>query len=220
MWLSFVLRLAKQIDNGLICFARVRGKARNDVAEIVRVELCVLVDLAGKESFAERTEGHKPNAEFLERRNHFRFRFSQPQRVFVLQRSDRLNCVRATNCFYPGFRKAEVLHFALLNQFLHRSRHIFDGHVGVNAVLIEKIDDIGPEPLERSLGDFLDVRGPAIQPSLLAGAGINFESEFGGDHRLLAERSKRFAHQFFVGERTIDFRGIEKCDAALDSLRG
>ena len=33
---------------------------------------------------------------------------------------------------------------------------------------------------------------------------------------LLANGSERFAHEFFVGERTIDFGGIEECNAAFD----
>jgi hypothetical protein len=41
------------------------------------------------------------------------------------------------------------------------------------------------------------------------------EAELGGNHDLSAERSKRFADQFFVGERPINFGGVEKRDAAL-----
>ena len=69
---------------------------------------------------------------------------------------------------HPCFGKAEVLHLALLNQFFHRSRNVFDRHVGVNAVLIEQVDDIGLQALERGLGDFLDVFWPAVQPGLFA----------------------------------------------------
>src|SRR5207249_1250446 len=43
-----------------------------------------------------------------------------------------------------------------------RSRHIFDWHVRVNPVLIEQIDDVGLEALERGFGDLLDVLWPTI----------------------------------------------------------
>jgi len=63
---------------------------------------------------------------------------------------------------HSWFRKAEVLHLTLVDELLHRSRDVFDGHVRVNAVLIEQIDDIGLESLEGCLGDFLDVFWPTI----------------------------------------------------------
>ena len=73
----------------------------------------------------------------------FCFWLSPPQGVFALQRGDGLNGVGATDGLHAGFGKAEVLHLALLNQFLHRSRHLFDRDVGIDAVLIEQIDDVG-----------------------------------------------------------------------------
>ena len=53
--------------------------------------------------------------------------------------------MRAADGFNPGFGKAKVLHLALLDQFLHGSRHVFYRHTGVNAMLIEKIDGINLE---------------------------------------------------------------------------
>ena len=97
----------------------------------------------------------------------------------------------------------------------YRSRNFLDRHVGVNAVLVEQIDDIGPEALERRLGDFLDVLWPTIQPGLFAGVRIKLEAEFRGNHYLLTEGSESFAQEFFVGERAVDFRSIEEGDATV-----
>ena len=69
----------------------------------------------------------------------------------------------AANCLHAGFGQAEVLHLALLNQVLHRSRDVFDRHVRVDAVLVEEVDGLDLEPLERRLGDLLDVRRPAVE---------------------------------------------------------
>ena len=125
--------------------------------------------------------------------------------------------MRATDGFHACFRKAEVLHLALLNQVLHRSCYILDRHIRVNAVLIEQIDDVGLEPLERALDCFLDVLWPAIEGIPLASVlRIRRPAELGCDHHLIAEWSEGFAHEFFVGEWTVDFGGIEKCDAAFD----
>jgi hypothetical protein len=62
-------------------------------------------------------------------------------------------------------RKAEVLNLALLDQVLHGSRYVFDRHVRIKTVLIGQIDDIDLEPLERGVGDLLDVLESAVSAS-------------------------------------------------------
>jgi hypothetical protein len=42
------------------------------------------------------------------------------------------------------------------------------------------------------------------------------EAERGSDHHLPAEWFECLTHEFFVGERTVDFCGIEEGDAALN----
>ena len=63
-----VPRQLDQVDQSHIGFARLGREARHDVAEVGGIELRVLVDLAGKESRAERAKGHKPDTKFLQRR--------------------------------------------------------------------------------------------------------------------------------------------------------
>ena len=55
-----------------------------------------------------------------------------------------------------------MLDFTLLDQVLHRAGDVFDCHVRVYPVLIEQVDDIDPEPLERALDGFLDMFRPAV----------------------------------------------------------
>jgi hypothetical protein len=115
------------------------------------------------------------------------------------------------------FRKAEVLHLALLNQVLHHPRHVFDRHVRVDTMLIEQIDGLYLESLDRALGDFLDVLWPTIEPHPLRPAvGIEFEPELGGDHHLSPVRSEGLAHEFFVCEWAVDLSGVEEGDAEFD----
>ena len=59
---------AEHIDQSLIGFAILWREARNDVAEVILVELRIFVDRTGKEAFAERAKGNESDAEFLERR--------------------------------------------------------------------------------------------------------------------------------------------------------
>src|SRR6266487_4221052 len=84
-------------------------------------------------------------------------------------------------------------------------------------MLVEQIDDVAPESLQRSFVDFLDVLRSTVEADLLAFR-TNLETEFGGDHHALTKRSKRFAHQFFIHKWTIHFSSIEKCDAEFDGL--
>src|SRR3989442_901370 len=83
-----------------------------------------------------------------------------------------------------------------------------DLSVWVNTVLIEQIDNIGPESLQRSVGDLFDVLSPAVDANWRTAVWIEFEPEFRGDHHLLAEGSKGFAHELLVDERAVNFSRI------------
>jgi len=56
------------VDERQIRFPVLRRESRNDVAEVGTVERGLLVDLAREESLAQRTEGHEPDSQLLERR--------------------------------------------------------------------------------------------------------------------------------------------------------
>src|SRR5262249_27250162 len=75
-----------------------------------------------------------------------------------------------------------------------------------------QVNRFSPEPLERVLYRLLDVCGPTIQATLAS----EIEAEFGGDRHLVTNGGEGFAHQFFVGERAVDLRGVEESHAALD----
>ena len=62
------------------------------------------------------------------------------------------------------FREAEVLDLALLNQLFHRAGDLFDRHVRINAVLVEEVDGLDLQPLERALDSLLDMPRLTIQP--------------------------------------------------------
>src|SRR2546422_5283799 len=79
-----------------------------------------------------------------------------PQRIFALKRGDSLDRVGATYRLHTRLGKTEVPDLACLDQIFHRSRHVLDGYVGINAVLIEQVDPVGLESFERGLSDFPD----------------------------------------------------------------
>ena len=83
----------------------------------------------------------------------FVFGLAPPERVFALQRGDGLDGVGAADGLRAGFGQAEVPDLACCDQVLHGAGDVFDGHVGVDAVLIEEIDGVDLQALERGFGD-------------------------------------------------------------------
>src|SRR5580704_6644421 len=107
-----------------------------------------------------------------------------------------------------------MLDLALLDQLLDRASHVLHRHIGVNAMLVEQIDAVGPQPLQSGFGHFAD----ALRPAVLALCGIAvLEAELGSDHHLVAKRLKRFAEQFLIGPLRIGFRRVEEGDATVES---
>jgi hypothetical protein len=71
--------------------------------------------------------------------------------------------------------------------------------------------------LSERLGDLLDMLGMTVQlaPTRLA-AGSRSEPEFRRDHDAVADRRQGLADQFLVGERAVNFGGVEERNPALD----
>src|ERR1700693_1608892 len=61
-------KFPQQVHQSLIRSSVLRREARYDIAEIVLVELRILVDLPSKEAFTKRTEGNESDPKFLEHR--------------------------------------------------------------------------------------------------------------------------------------------------------
>ncbi len=150
------------VDERLIGFAVFFAETRDDGAEIGAVELGGRVDLAGEEAFAERAEGNEADAELFECGHDGLFGLAPEEGVLALQRGDGLHGVGAADGLCACFGEAEVFDLACLNQFLDGAGGVFDGSVGVDAMLIEEVDGVGLQALERAFDDLLDVVGAAV----------------------------------------------------------
>ena len=92
--------------------------------------------------------------------------------------------------------RSEVLHLAFPNQVLYRSRHVFNGHVRIDAMLIEQIDGVDLEPSQRALDRLSDVLRPTVQTDWMGiFLGVNLEPELGRDHHLVTHGSESLAHE-------------------------
>jgi hypothetical protein len=64
-----------------------------------------------------------------------------------------------------------VLHLSLPYQILHGAGHVLDRNIGIDAMLIEEIDPVGAEALERGVGHGSNSLGPTVEP--LAGVALS-----------------------------------------------
>jgi hypothetical protein len=117
----------------------------------------------------------------------------------------------------PGFGEAEVLDLAFVDQLLDRAGDVFDRDVRVDAVLVEQVDVVRPEPLQRAVDARADGLGAAVE-AVFAAAAEEVEAELGRDHDLVAHRFERLADEFFVRERPVHLRRVEERDPALDGV--
>src|SRR5262249_18008500 len=148
------------------------------------------IDLPGEKAAAERAERDKTDAQFLEYRKHLAFRFAPPQRILVLQRRDRLHGMSATNRGDAGLRQAEMLHFSFADEIANRARDILDRNVGIDAMLVEKIDGVGPEAAQRRFGHLANMSRTAVESLPAFSLRPDPKTELRGDDHAAAERSQ------------------------------
>ena len=82
---------------------------------------------------------------------------------------------------------------------------VLDRHLGINPVLVEQVDPVGPQPLQHLVDDGADVLGSAVEP-----AWVELEAELGGQHHLVADRFQRLSDEDLVGEGSVRLRGVEE----------
>ncbi len=94
--------------------------------------------------------------------------------------------------------------------------HVLDRHIGVNPVLVQQVDAVGLQPLQRSVHGTSDVVGMAIEAQPLARVRFKVEPEFRRDDHLLSHWRERGSDEFFVDEWTIRFGGVEEGHTQID----
>lgn len=115
-----------------------------------------------------------------------------------------------------GRRKHEMLYLARPDEFLYGACAILDGHVRINTVLVQRVDDIGLQAPEHAVNRRPDVIRTAVENLLLAVVAQG-ESELGRDDHLIANGSQRLADNLLVEIRPVDLSDIEESDAAVES---
>src|SRR5262245_36289843 len=86
----------------------------------------------------------------------------------------------ASDRLFARLRQAEIQNFSGADEIADRARDILHRHGRVDAMLIEKIDAIGLQPLERRLGHLADMLWPAVDTDTFSV--LKLEAEFRGKH--------------------------------------
>ncbi len=108
-----------------------------------------------------------------------------------------------------------MLDLAFADQIFHRAGNVLDRNVRIDAVLVEEVDDVGFQALQRCFGDGADVFRPAVHAALAA-VGTEVEAELRGDDDLVPDGAEGFAQQFLVLVRPVGFRRVEEGDAPIE----
>ena len=82
-------------------------------------------------------------------------------------------------------------------------------------MLVEEINHLDAQPLQRRVAHLADVLGPAVEARLLLRLWVDIEAELCGNHHLVPHRLQRFTDHFLIGEGAIDLGGVEEGNAAL-----
>jgi len=177
-------------------------------------EIVPAADLAGQKAAAERTIRHEPDAQVLADRQYFFLDSALPQRIFRLQSGNRMGGMGLFQGCGPGFGQAEMADLALGNEVRHCADRFLDRDTGVDAVLVEQIDDIHAQPLERALAGPPHIGGRGVGADYLSV--LEGKAELGRNYQPVAAAADRLAQQFFIDMRSIDLGGVEKGDAQFD----
>src|SRR4051794_16068944 len=185
-------------------------------AEIAFGILLRPLDLAGQEAAAERRERHQADAELADGRQDVPLQVPLPQRILALQRGDRVDGVGAPDVGDARLGEAEEAHLARGHQLAHRARHLLHRHRRVDAVLVEQVDAVRPEPPQGALDHLADVLRPAVAAGARLLPVLDAEAELRGEGHLVAPPLERPAQQLLVGVGAVDLRRVEEGASELD----
>ena len=97
-------------------------------------------------------------------------------------------------------RQAEMPDLAFGDQFADGAGNIFDRHAGIDAMLVQQIDDLNTESLQRSLRGPADSVRIAAQAGVRLGGWIDCKAELGRNSDLVADVAQSLADNLLVGK--------------------
>src|SRR6266581_8315289 len=110
----------------------------------------------------------------------------------------------ASQCVQTHLGQTPVQNLALRHQILNCAGHILDRYLRVDAVLVDEVNAVSPEPLEHPIHSLLYVVRLAVEPHFEAtGLGIYVPAELRRDHHVIAERCDALTQDALAFERSV-----------------
>ncbi len=166
---------------------------------------------AGEEAAAERAVGHEPDAQFARGGQDPGLHVAGPQRVFALQRRDRMHRVAAAQLIGAGFRDADRADLALVLQPAELAHRLLDRDARIDPVQIVEVDVLEPEPLQAGLHRLAGAHRRRIRAAPVLAVG-----ELAGDDHPVPPIGHRLAEQGLIVARPIAGGGVQEGDAQFD----
>ena len=137
--------------------------------------------------------------------------------ILGLERGYGVHGVGAADGVGRCFREAEEADLTLADEAGHGAHGVFDGRVGIDAVLVVEVDGVDIKALETGFAGGTDVVGLAVVAEELAGGRADV-AELGGEEDLFATAGDGFADEGFVAAYAVDIGGIEKGCAEVEGV--
>jgi hypothetical protein len=191
-------------------------KTRREAAVVVRGQVLEAFILAGKESTTKGAVGNEGDAQFARGLQNTIFGITCPERVFRLKGGDGMNGMGTAESGWGSFRETEITNLTSADEIGHGGDGVLDGSVGVDAVLVVKIDGLHAEALEAGVTGGANIFGFATDAAYVGIPGVAEDGKFGGEENGFAAIADGLADEDFVVTEAVDVGSIEKVDAEFE----
>src|SRR5215469_2738890 len=183
---------------------------------VLRREILEFPDLLRKEAAPQRAVRDEANPQLAARRQNFVFGVARPQRVFGLQRRNRMDLRRAPQRFRCRLRQSDEPHLSFLHQPGHRAHRLLDRRIGIDPVLVIQVNRLHAKPAQTGVAALAHIFRLATHAARVWIIRIPHDPEFRRQHNFFALPANRFPNQFLILERPVNVRRVEKIDSQLE----
>ena len=211
---------ADVVDERLV---RARGSRRSNRGTRARISPAANVASAStvpvRNPLPSGLNGTNPMPSSAQRRQHLGLGVAGPQRVLALHRGHRdAPRARGGSCRPPASESPKCRTLPARDELADGAGDVLDRHVRVDAVLVEQVDRVDAEPLQRRRrrrGG--SARAGVSMPCIRAVDDV--PAELRRDDDLVADRRDRLADELLVDVRAVHLGGVDERDAVLDGVR-
>src|ERR1700732_1492254 len=192
-------------------------KSRSMPAVIVLRDILKFLELARQKTAAKRAVCDESNSQLVADGKDFVFGIARPQRVLRLEGRNGMCGVSAPDRLRSRFGESEPTNFTLFDQAGHCAHCLFDGHVGIDPMLIVEINRCNAKAPQARLAGLLHIFRPPIDAKERSAWPANV-AKLGSNNHLMAALFNCPAHQFLVSAGAVHIGRVEQGNAAIDGM--